>query len=237
MKPSSSNRPSASNAAFECTFCIRRFVHEKNLIKHLCRLKKRYLDRDKHEVRMGYLTYRIWNDIHYRRKKPVSLDQFDSSNVYDAFVKFGKHVVDLKAVEPEEFIRYICQSKVPIDKWCLDEHYLEYVRLLNKFESSDRAVERTLLLAESWANREGQAITDFFRKIATPQAVMWLMSGRISPWVVFNCQSGQELVSRFSNEQYALLEKAVDIKFWKKKFLSQIDEVHRLQDFLASEGI
>jgi hypothetical protein len=126
--------------------------------------------------------------------------------------------VDLKAVEPEEFIRYICQSKVPIDKWCLDEHYLEYVRLLNKFESPDRAVERTLLLAESWANREGYAITDFFRKIATPQAVMWLMSGRISPWVIFNCESGQELISRFSDEQYALLEKAVDIKFWKKKF-------------------
>lgn len=213
-------------------------MRETSLIKHLCKAKKRYLERDRQDVRFGFIAYRIFYDIHYRnRKTPVSPDHFRDSSAYDAFVRFGKYVVDVNAIAPEEFIRYVAQSKISVDKWCSDRLYMEYVRNLNKVEDSTRAIERTLLLAESWANQEGKEIKDFFREISPGRALQWLMSGRISPWIIFNSESGKELLSRFSDEQMTLLSKAIDMKFWKKKFLENISDVHNIQEFLSSEGI
>jgi hypothetical protein len=236
-------KPSASKTAskpegFECTFCGKVLQREVGLIKHLCRDKRRYLERERQDVRFGYIAYRIFYQISYpQRKEAVSSEHFRKSSVYEAFLKFGKYVADVNAIAPEEFIRYVVQSKTPLDKWCSDKLYMEYVRLLNKVESYDRAIERTLLLAESWANKEGKEIKNFFREIAPPLAVQWLMSGRISPWVIFNSESGKELIQRFSDEQFDLLQKAIDMRFWKKKFVDNLDDCHRIQDFLESEGI
>jgi hypothetical protein len=236
-------KPSASKTAskptgFECTFCGKVLQREISLIKHLCKKKKRYLERERQDVRFGYIAYRIFYDISYpTRRKAVSQEHFRESSVYDAFVRFGKYVVDVNAIAPEEFIRFAVQSKRSIDKWCSDSLYMEYVRLLNRVESYDRAIERTLLLAESWANKEGRELKNFFREIAPALAVQWIVSGRISPWVLFNSDSGKELLGKFSDEQFDLLQKAIDMKFWGKKFLDNIDDCHSIQAFLQSEGI
>jgi hypothetical protein len=238
-KKASDSRKASTQEGHNCTFCGKSFVREHSLIRHLCTTKKRFLDQDRQDVRFGFIAYRIFYEIHYRnRKTAITREHFQKSSVYDAFVRFGKYVVDVKAIAPEEFIRYAVQSKLPVDRWCKsDRLYMEYVRNLNKVEDSTRAIERTLLLAESWAHKEGKEIRDFFREIALPLAVQWLMSGRISPWAIFNSESGKELLARLSDEQINLVSTAIDMKFWKKKFLENIDDVHRIQEFLASEGI
>lgn len=223
---------------YDCTFCKKVFVRESTLIRHLCVKKKRFLEADRQDVRFGYIAYRTFYDIHYRSRKSVTPDHFRESQVYDAFVRFGKYVMDVNAIAPEEFIRYAVQSQKSVDRWCAgDLLYKEYVRTLNKVESSERAIERTLLVAESWANKEDKEIKDFFNEIAPSQAVQWLMSGRISPWVMFNCDSGKELLGRFTDEQVEIVSKSIDMKFWTKKFMDHIDEAHRIQDFLKSEGM
>lgn len=237
--PKRSKKASQSTKGFECTFCGKVLKYESGLIRHTCRIKKRFLDRDKQHVRFGYLAYRLFYEMNYARKKPPERDHFEASNLYDAFVRFGKYVVDINAIMPEEFMRYAVKSKMPIDKWCAgDKLYREYVGHLNKHEDADRALERTLLVMESWANQQdGRRLQDFFREVAPALAVQWLMSGKISPWVIFNCQSGKELLAKFSNEQLALLQKAIDMRFWKAKFVKNINEAYRIQDFLESEGI
>ena len=236
MKPKGSKK--ASTEGFECRFCGKHLAREVGLLRHLCRNKKRYFEREGRDVYFGYMAYRIFYQIAYpSRTTPVSPEHFRKSSVYDAFVRFGKYVMDVNAIAPEEFIRYAVQSKLGVDKWCSDALYREYVRNLNKVEDSDRAVERTLLLAESWSVKEGKRVQDFFREIAPAHAVQWLVSGRISPWVIFNSESGKKLLDRFSDEQFDLLQDAIDMKFWKKKFMDNIEECHRIQDFLTSEGI
>jgi hypothetical protein len=237
-KKQNASKKASKPEGFECAFCGKVLRFETGLLKHVCKEKKRYLERGRQDVRFGYIAYRIFYEVHYpTRTSAASVETFEKSSVYDAFVRFGKYIVDVNAIAPEEFIRYVVRSRRSVDSWCSDTLYLEYVRLLNKFESYDRALERTLLVAESWANKENSEIKDFFRGIAPSLAVHWMMSGRISPWVIFNCDSGRELLERFSDEQFELLEKAIDLKFWKKKFLEHLDEVHHIQDFLASEGI
>jgi hypothetical protein len=223
---------------FDCTFCGKTFKYEKVLIKHLCKKKQRFLERERQDVRLGYIAYRLFYQLNYANPKVKTPEQFRESNVYDAFVKFGKYVIDVKAIAPEEFIRFAVNSKRPLDRWTLgDVLYNEYVKLLNRHESFDRALERTILLAESWANQNKAEIKNFLREVAPGQAVLWIQSGKISPWVLFNCESGHELMTKLSEEQFSIVEKAIDTRFWKKKFKDHPDEATAAQEFLRSEGL
>ncbi len=196
------------------------------------------MDRDRQHVRFGYMAYRLFYDTNYVRKTLPTEEHFEKSNVYDAFVRFGKYIIDVNALSPEEFIRYAVMSKTSVDRWCSDRFYFDYVRLLNRHEDGIRALERNLRLMQSWANQEeGREINNFFRDISSPLAVQWLVSGRISPWVIFNCASGQDLIAGFSPEQKEIVERAVDVKFWKDKFSKNKEEVQQIQDFLHEEGI
>jgi hypothetical protein len=237
-KAKSSKKPSTIEQPHSCSFCEKAFRFETHLIKHMCRLKKRFLDRDRQHARYAYMAYRIFYDTSYptRRKSPTQED-FEKSSVYDAFVKFGQYIIDMNAISPEEFIRFVIASKSPVDRWCNDKLYMEYVRALNKVEDGPRAMERNIRLMMSWAmQKEGRDLKNFFREISPALAVQWLMSGRISPWVIFNCQSGEELLGRLNPEQYQMLSQAVDIKFWTKKFEANKEDVRNLRDFLSAEG-
>ena len=238
MTQNGSKKASKPAEGFECTFCGHVFRYEKVLVRHLCRKKKRFLERDRQDVRFGYMSYRLFYELNYSRPKAVTPEQFRESSVYDAFVKFGKYVIDVNAIAPEEFILFAINSKRPLDRWTAgDVLYNEYVRLLNRHEDMARALERTILLAESWANKEGKEIKNFLREVSVGQAVMWIQSGKISPWVIFNCESGQELLGRMSPEQYSIVEKTIDVRFWAKKFKDHADEAEMAQDFLKSEGL
>lgn len=185
------------------------------------------------------MAYRLFYETNYNRKSVPSQEHFEKSNLYDGFVRFGKYVVDINAISPEEFMRYAVQSRTPIDRWCAgDKLYQEYVRHLNKAEDATRALERTLLVMASWANQQdGRQVKNFFREVSPVLAIQWLMSGKISPWVIFNCESGRGLIDNFSNEQLELLQKAIDMRFWKNKFMKNIKDAHHIQDFLKEEGI
>lgn len=237
MKQSASKKASKPEG-FECTFCGHRFKHEKRLVNHLCRKKKRFLERDRHDVRLGFIAYQMFYNLNYARTKAVDTEHFRDSSVYDAFVRFGKYIIDVNAIDPQEFIRHAVTSKKPIDTWTSgDRLYSDYVRVLNRFESFDRALERTVVLAESWANKNGGEIKNFLREVSPGQAVQWLLSGKISPWVLFNCESGKELLHKLSDEQMSLVENAIDFHFWTNKFKNSMEDVTVAQEFLKSEGL
>ena len=51
------------------------------------------------------------------RKKPQTYENFMKSPLYGAFVRFGKHLIDLNALNPIGFIDFLLRIEAPIDKW------------------------------------------------------------------------------------------------------------------------
>jgi hypothetical protein len=81
MKPSSSNKPSTPSAGLNARSATRLRQAREEPHQAPVPLEEALPRPRPQENRMGYLAYRIWNDIHYRRKKPVTLDQFDKARL------------------------------------------------------------------------------------------------------------------------------------------------------------
>ena len=118
-------------------------------------------------------------------KENLLLKNLKKSGLYSAFVRFGRHIKSINPVgSTEQFIDYLLKKNIGIDSWCQDEIYYEYVRELTKNEHPIDALSRTFVLMEKWANDANKNPSDFFKEISPSQAVLWIISGRISPLIL-----------------------------------------------------
>ena len=225
----------SSKTELTCPYCEATFKKEANFAKHICKQKRRFFEKDTKPARFAFHAFKEFHNVHYRRE--TTYEKFMKSNLYDAFMRFGKYILDIDAIDPMAYIDYMIRSTVPIDRWCRDSEYEKYVFNLTMKECPMRGTERTLLLMQEWANSKQSEMVNFFRDISAPLAVRWIISGRISPWVLLNCESGQELLGRLTDEQTLLIKNALNIKLWKGKFTRHRKEVSDIQAVLAESGI
>lgn len=218
-----------------CAYCSQEYKTERGLAGHKCKIKDRVLQKDSKASRLAYAAFSAFHELHYRR--PTTFEKFAHSTLYNAFLKFGNHIITIDAIDPQSYIDYMIRSGVAIDRWCREDEYEKYVQHLIMKETPFRGTERTLLLMQEWANSNETDLTNFFHGIAAPLAVMWIKSGRISPWVLLNCNGGKSLLSRLSDEQMTLVGPSLNIRLWNGKFQRHSKEVGEIQETLKEYGI
>lgn len=223
---------------FTCNFCKKTYVTERAYLTHLCSLKQRYLDRDLQHVKMAYAIYQHWWTVSYGAKRGMkrTYDDFMRSRQYMDFVRFGRYLREIDAINPMAFVDYLIRGGAKISDWQKPSVYEVYLRDLTRRETPTAAIERNILLMEQWATRSGEQWTDFFRKIAPALAVTWIRSGRISPWVLYTAPSADALFSRLSDEQIALIESYIDPVFWRKKLDEHKEDKNHIEEILADAG-
>jgi hypothetical protein len=222
---------------FSCSFCSRSFRYEAHLVGHSCRDKERFFEKDEKYAKLAFRVFQRFHEISYKSTKQQTWEQFSKSRHYTCFINFGKYLTDVNAVNPQTFVDFLIKKMVPIDRWTSPVVYETYLRDLNKRESADAAMERNFLLMQQWAVENGEVWTDFFRKVPPALAVLWIRSGRVSPWVLYTAPSAQELLARLSNEQVALIEPALDPVFWQAKLGRHAADVEFISETLADAGL
>lgn len=202
----------------------------------MCKKKRRWLRREDRDVMLGFNAYREFYKRHYKQHQKT-YEQFMNSNYFDSFVKFGKHIIDINAVNPVEFINFIINSAIPLNKWCYNSVYEQYVIWLTSQETPERALERNMLLMEQWALDNNEEWTDFFRKIDTTVAMNYIRTGRISPWLLYNTETGQELLDRLRDDQLVLIQKVLNPYKWNAKFKKHKDDVENIYTVCKKAGL
>jgi len=227
----------ADDSRHVCEFCKASFAKEDTLLTHVCEKKRRFLQREEKPVKLGFLAFQRFYQRGMGRAKPPSIEVFERSNFYIAFVKFGRWLHENSALNPLGYVDFLLRTEVPIDKWQNPALYETYVRELNKGETPVEALERNIMLMQQWSVETGEHWTDFFRKVAPPLAALWIRSGRISPWVLFTAPSARDLLGRLSPEQTAMVEQAIDPHFWRIKLARHAEEVAQIRAVLAEAGV
>ena len=167
------------------------------------------MERDKPAARFAYIAWNRFYELSMPASSRHSRNQreFIDSKYYASFYKFGKHMVEIDALDPNKFIDFVLSGNIPIEQWCNDIVYQSYVRELTKKESPEAALERNILLMQQWSRENGEPWTEFFRRTNFSQLLSWLQSGRLSPWVLYSAESAGEFLSKCSTEQAELLRK------------------------------
>ena len=203
---------------YTCEYCGSSFTKEKTLSVHMCEKKRRRLQKDEKRVQTGYYAFTRFYKLSAGTKKEKTYEDFCASPYYNAFVKFGSFVSNVRPLYPEKYVDYVVTSGVKLDHWCRDALYEQYATELVLKESMETAVERSIQTMMDWATKVEAPWNDYFRYCSLNRVTRDIKDGKISPWLVLNCPSGKEMLSKFTDEQLEIVYTVIEPKHWALRF-------------------
>ena len=221
---------------FQCRHCEKIFQRENSIAVHVCEPKRRFLEQSETGVQLGLQAYLRFYEITQGSAKLKSFDDFAKSPYYKAFVKFGRYCQSIRAVNVARFIDWVVRQNKKIDHWCKDSVYTEYLSQYLRDENVSDALSRAVEQSIDWSEKTGNPPADFLR-YGNDNAICYAVTtGRVSAWVLYNCNSGIEFLGRINPEQVAMIWPLIDSDFWSRKFQTYSADAEYAKDILKKAG-
>ena len=230
------NRLNSDNM-YECEHCGKGFTREKTLLVHVCEQRRRHLQGYEKGVQVGFLAYNRFFQLSQGATKDKTYEQFSKSPYYIAFVKFGRYVIGRTIIEADTYIDWLITQRIKIDEWCFEATYDLYLKSKLLTEPVEPALERTVKFMQEWGEEQKAEWNHFFYYVNMNKAVEMINAGKISPWAIYNCKSGQKLLEDMNDEQINLVETVINPPCWKKLFKQKQLDVDFAKDVLKTAGI
>ena len=224
---------------FECQYCKKSFVKETTLMVHVCEQKKRYQSQHETGIQIALRAYQKFYEISQGSGKPKSFDDFAKSPYYRAFAKFGQYCVSIRAVNVPRFTEWLLKNNKKIDYWCSDKVYGEFLSQYIRVESITDALERAIKEMQEYAESHPDlknGIADFFRYGNSNRICYCIASARISPWVIYSCDSGIGFLNSLDSSQIAMIWEMIDADFWKQKLKDYPEDANYARQLLKQAG-
>ena len=203
---------------YKCEYCGNGYMKEKTLAAHMCEKKRRWLQKDEKRVRYGLYAFQRFYTLSAGNKKEKTYEDFVASPYYNAFVKFGSFISNVRPLYPEKYIDYVVTSGVKLDHWARDELYEKYALELILKEDATTALERSIMTMMEWADEKESTYNHYFRYVNLNRAVQHIKDGKVSPWLLLNCDSGLEMLDKFNDEQLSLIYTVINPQHWTIRF-------------------
>ena len=223
---------------YVCEYCGNGYTREKTLAVHMCQPKRRALQKNEKRVQLGTYAFNQFYKLSAGAKKDKTYEEFCKSPYYNAFVKFGSFVSNVKPLYPEKYIDYVVTSGVKLDHWCRDEMYEKYAINLIQKEGVETALERSVMTMMEWAGENEPAPWNhYFKHVSLNRAVWHIKDGKVSPWLLLNCRSGKEMLSKLNDEQLNMVYNIMDPEHWAMRFKRTPNDVQLVKDVAKESNL
>ena len=169
-------------------------------------------------------------------KKDKTYEDFTKSPYYNAFVKFGRYCVNIRAINFSSFTNWLLKNNKKLDRWCSDQLYTEYLIEYVRIEHVDDALARSIEWSIAWGEEHQAQPHDCLRYGNTNTICYALSSGRISPWCIYNSDSGIEFLGSLTEDQVAMIWPYIESDVWQRKFRDYPADVEYVKDILKQAG-
>jgi len=230
---------SESELNFKCKYCERDFRKESTLAAHLCEPKRRWQQETETGVQFGLRAYLQFYETTQGSAQLKSYTDFVTSPYYNAFVKFGRHLVAIRCINSNSYTAWLLKNNKKLDHWCKDKFYEEWLHEYIRREAVQDALERGLKQMEEYANGDsGLASYSHYFKYGNHNRICHhITTGRVSPWLVYNCDSGIEFLESISAEHLAIVLPWIDPDYWNRKFKDYVADVEWCKHILGAAGL
>jgi len=228
----------SSSKPFVCEYCNTGYSKEKTLIVHICEQKRRHLQQKEKRVQLGFYAFNQFYKLSAGSKKEKTYTDFCKSQYYNAFVKFGSFISNVRPLYPEKYIDYVVTSRVKLDHWCKEEMYEKYAIELIRKEGVETALERSVMTMMEWADENTPAPWNhYFQHIGLNTAIWNIKDGKISPWLILNCKTGKDMLSKFNDEQLNMIYHVLDPAHWAMRFKRNPKDVELVKDVVKESNL
>jgi len=229
-----------SSQTYKCKYCEKEFRKESTLMAHLCEPKRRWQQEKETGVQLGLKAYLRFYEYSQGSAKLKSYQDFVTSPYYNAFVKFGRYCQSIRCINYANFLDWLLKNNKKLDYWCKDSIYSEWLPEYLKREAVQDALERALKEMQDYADTHPElknGFTDYFRYGNGNRICHHIATGRISPWVVYNCASGVEFLETLTEEQVGIILPWIDPDHWQRKFKDYLADTEWVKDILEKAGL
>lgn len=226
-----------SDKPYVCEYCNTGYTKEKTLAVHMCEQKRRALQKNEKRVQYGFYAFNRFYKLSAGSKKDKSYEEFCKSPYYNAFVKFGSFISNVRPLYPEKYIDFVVTSGVKLDHWCKNEMYEQYALQFILKEDVTTALERSVTTMMEWAEENNSVWNHYFNYVSLNRAVWHIKDGKISPWLILNCKSGKEMLSKFNDEQLALVYQVINPEHWALRFKRQASDVELVKEVVKESNL
>jgi hypothetical protein len=227
---------SETKSEFSCEFCSRSFQRETTMIKHLCENKRRWQDKDQPGNRIGFQSWLNFYTKNTGSKKKKTYTDFTKSAYYIAFVKFGHYCVDIKCINVSRYADWLLKNQIKIDSWCSDKNYtsflIEYLRTEDHMDAIARSIETTIDMSKE----AGIATKDCLRYANRNRVAYAITTGKISPWMLYQSESGVDFLSNLDDSQQKMIIDYINPEQWAIKFMRNTELVSQVKELLNAAG-
>lgn len=222
---------------YKCQYCGKAYRKESTLAAHLCEPKRRAMQENEAGVKLGMTAYLRFYELTQGSAKFKTYKDFSDSAYYNAFVKFGRHMVNIRAINTGKFIDWVIKNNKKLDHWCKDQFYQEYLYEHLRTENVQDALERSIKTMEAWAEEKESVFNHYFLYASPNLIVQHITQGRISSWIVFNSASGVAALDKLNEEQIEMVFPYIDPDFWKRKFVDYYADTEWVKHILKQAGL
>ena len=225
---------------YKCKYCEKDFRKESSLAVHLCEPKRRWQQEKEVGVQLGLKAYLRFYEVTQGSAKLKSYADFVSSPYYNAFVKHGRYCQSIRCINCANFLDWLLRNNKKIDNWCSDKLYEEWMHDYLRKEAVQDALERALKEMQDYADDHPDlknGFSDYFRYGNSNRVVHHITTGRISPWIVYNCASGVDFLGNLSEDQVAMVMPWINPDHWQRKFTDYLADTEWVKDILQKAGL
>ena len=225
---------------FTCKYCDKEFRKESTLSVHQCETKRRWQQEKESWVQLGLKAYLRFFEVTQGSAKLKSYEDFVRSPYYSAFVKFGAYCQQIRCINFSNYLDWLLKNNKKLDHWTSDKLYSEWLPNYLRHEAVQDALERALKEMELYAEAHPDlknGFTDYFRYGNANRICHHITTGRISPWIIFNCTSGVEFLESLSEEQVMIIMPWIDPDYWARKFKDYMADTEWTKEILKAAGL
>ena len=222
--------------SYVCEFCKKEFAKESTIAAHMCEPKRRRAEQGERGVQLGLQAYLQFYKMMQGSAKLKTFEDFADSPYYKAFVKFGRYCVGIKALNPSRMIDWLLKNNKKIDQWTSDKIYTEYLVDYLQHEAVGDALARAVEYSMEWADKHNAQPQDCLRYGNSNAICYAITTGRISPWVLYNCESGQQFLSGLDEMQLGMIWSYINSDAWQHRFHTYTADQEYAKDILRQAG-
>lgn len=226
--------------SYKCRYCDKEFRKETTLAAHLCEQKRRYQQQNDTAVQLGLKAYLRFYEITQGSAKLKTYDDFAGSPYYNAFVKYGRYLVAIRCINVASFTNWLLKNNKKLDYWCKDSLYEEWMHDYLRKENYTDALERGIKEIQNYAENNTDlknGIADYFRYGNANRICHHICTGRISAWIIYNCDSGIEFLDSLDGAQLEIITPWIDPDVWAKKFKDYAADQLHTKEILKAAGL
>lgn len=234
------SEPLETTELFQCQYCSKQFRKESTLAAHLCEPKRRCQQETETGVQFGLRAYLQFYETTQGSARLKTYKDFANSSYYNAFVRYGRYCVTTRVINVSSFTAWLLKNNKKLDQWCRDSYYETWLHEYLRRESTQDALERGLKEMAEYVNSGSSNLahySDYFRFGNTNRICHHVNTGRVSAWVIYNCDSGVEWLDGLGTEHLAMVMPWIDPDHWNHRFQDNVADVEWARHILTQAGL